>query len=76
MYLKDEVFVYVGRNQNLKDLKDSLAASHLYWKVGSMRSFTAIKKNAGLLCGPYGELFAYVGISQTLKVFKNSPFPP
>jgi hypothetical protein len=44
-YWKGEVFAYVGRNQNLKDLKD------LHCTAGSSRSFTAIRKDAGLYCG-------------------------
>ena len=38
------------------------------------RSFTAIRKDAGLYCGPRlrsGEVFAYVGLFQNLKDLKS-----
>jgi len=49
---KGEVFAYLGRNQNLKDLK----------RAGSSRSSAAIRKEAGLFCGSFlrkGEVLAY-----------------
>ena len=39
-----------------------------------MRSFAAIRKEAGLFCGSFlrkGEVFAYVGRNQNLKDLKN-----
>ena len=39
-----------------------LAASHVHWRAGSLRSFTATRKEAGLFCEPLlrkGEMFAY-----------------
>ena len=42
--------------------------------AGSSRSFTAIRKDAGLYCGTRlrkGEVFAYVGLPQNLKDLKN-----
>ena len=86
---KDEGFAYVGLPQNLKDLKDltetqiphliritlqTLAASRLHWRAGSSRSFTAIRKNAGLFCGSSlrkGEVFAFVENIQNLKDLKG-----
>ena len=41
--------------------------------AGSLRSFTAIKKDAGLCCGSRlrkGEVFAYIGRNQNLKDLK------
>ena len=41
--------------------------------AGSSRSFTAIRKDAGLCCGSRlrkGEVFAYVGLPQNLKDLK------
>ena len=41
---------------------------------GSSRSFTVIRKDAGLYCGPRlrkGEVFAYVGLPQNLKDLKD-----
>jgi len=52
-----------------------LTASHLHSTVGSSRSFTAIRKDAGLCCGSRlrkGEMFAYVGLPQNLKDLKSS----
>ena len=49
-----------------------------------MRSFTAIRKKAGLFCGFFlrkGEVFAYVGRNQNLQVlqrylaYKKTPTP-
>ena len=43
--------------------------------AGSSRSFTAIRKDAGLCCGSRlrkGEVFAYVGLPQNLKDLKKS----
>ena len=40
----------------------------------ALRSFTAIRKDAGLFCGPRlrkGEVFAYVGLPQNLKDLKE-----
>ena len=42
---------YVGSSKNLKDLKETLTASHLQCTAGSSRSFTALRKDAGLCCG-------------------------
>ena len=42
---------------------------------GSSRSFTALRKDAGLCCGSRlrkVEVFAYVGLPQNLKDLKNS----
>ena len=42
--------------------------------AGSSRSFTVIRKDAGLYCGPRlrkGEVFAYVGLPQNLKDLKD-----
>ena len=44
--------------------------SALHCTAGSSRSFTAIRKDAGLCCGSRlrkGEVFAYVGLPQNLK---------
>ena len=49
-------------------------ASHLHCTAGSSRSFTAIRKDAGLYCGSRlrsGEVFAYVGIIRNLKDLKT-----
>ena len=51
-----------------------LTASHLHCPAGSSRSFTAIRKDAGLYCGPRlrkGEVFAYVRSIQNLKDLKD-----
>jgi len=56
---KGEVLAYIGKNQNLKDLKDSEPS---------------IRKEAGLFCGSFlrkGEVFAYLGRSQNLKDLKD-----
>ena len=48
-------------------------ASHQHCTAGSSRSFTAIRKDAGLCCGSRlrkGEVFAYVGRNQNLKDLK------
>ena len=48
----------------------TLTANHLHCTAGSSKSFTAIRKDAGLYCGPRlrkGEVFAYVGSIQNLK---------
>ena len=75
---KGEVFAHVGRNQNLKDLKDQstylsqfppYSATALY-TAGSSRSFTAIRTDAGLCCGSHlrkGEVFAYLGSIHNLN---------
>ena len=45
----------------------------------SSRSFTAIRKDAGLYCGSRlrkGEVFAYVGRNQNLKDLKGRAPPP
>ena len=42
--------------------------------AGSSRSFTAIRKDAGLCCGSRlrkGEVFAYLGLPQNLKDLKD-----
>ena len=47
-----------------------LTASHLHCTAGSPRSFTAIRKDAGLCCGSRlrsGEVFAYVGRIKTSR---------
>ena len=53
-----------------------------------MRSFTAIRKDAGFFSGSFlwkGEVFAYIGLSQNLKdlkdlqgylAHKKTPTPP
>ena len=43
--------------------------------AGSSRSFTALRKDAGLCCGSRlrkGEVFAYVGLPQNLKDLKDT----
>ena len=53
-----------------------LTASHRHCTAGSSRSFAAIRKDAGLYCGPRlqkGEVFAYVGRNQNLKDLKDFP---
>ena len=43
-----------------------LAASLLHWRAGSLRSFIAIRKDAGLCCGSFlrkGEVFAFGKLS-------------
>ena len=70
---KGEVFAYVGRNQNLKDLKARKAYAEKL-DPRDRRSFTAIRKDAGLCCGSRlrsGEVFAYVGRNQNLKDLKH-----
>ena len=55
-----------------------VASEILLDTAGSSRSFTAIRKNAGLCCGSRlgkGEVFAYVGLSQNLKDLKASVLP-
>ena len=45
----------------------------LHCTAGSSRSFTAIRKDAGLCCGPRlrkGKVFAYAGRNQNLKDLK------
>jgi hypothetical protein len=57
--------------KHLKDLKDLKGSVHC--TAGSSRSFTAIRKDAGLCCGSRlrkGEVFAYVGQNQNLKDLK------
>ena len=47
---------------------------HQHVLPGSSRSFTAIRKDAGLYCGSRlrsGEMFAYVGRNQNLKDLKG-----
>ena len=54
-------------------------ASRLHCTAGSSRSFTAIRKNAGLCCGSRlrrGEVFAYVGRNHNLKDLIVASFPP
>ena len=54
----------------------ALTASHLHCTAGSSRSFSAIRKDAGLYCGSRlrsGEVFAYVGLSQNLEDLKCTP---
>ena len=44
-----------------------------------MRSFTAIRKEAGHFCGSFlrkGEVFAFVGRNQNLKDLTGIPIPP
>jgi hypothetical protein len=41
-----------------------------FWRAGPLRSFAALRKDAGLSCGSLlqkGEVFAYVGLIQNLK---------
>jgi len=43
---------------------------HLSWRAGPLRSFSAIRQEAGLFCGSFlrkGEVFVYVGRFQDLK---------
>ena len=52
----------------------TLTASHLHCTAGSLRSFTAIRKDAGLCCESRlrsGEVFAYVGLIHNLKDLKD-----
>ena len=54
----------------LKTTLEPLTASHLHCTAGSARSFTAIRKDAGLCCGSRlrkGAVLAYVGSIQILK---------
>jgi hypothetical protein len=47
---------------------------HLHWRAAPLRSFAALRKEAGIFCGSFlrkGEVFAYVGRSQNLKDQKN-----
>ena len=42
----------------------------MHWRAGSKRSFTAIRKEAGLFCGSFlrkGEVFVFVGRNQNLQ---------
>ena len=61
---------------HLRNALETLAASHLHWRAGSLRSFTAIRKEAGPFCGIFlrkGEVFAFCGLSQNLKDLKTGP---
>jgi len=52
----------------------TLAASHLHWRAGSKRSFTATQKKAGLFCGSFlrkGEVFVHAGRNQNLNDLKD-----
>ena len=68
----------VLRSTNTKRLTTTLqllAASHLYFRAGSLRSLTAIRKEAGLFCRSFllkGEVFADVGLCQNLKHLQSS----
>ena len=42
-YWKGEVFVYVGRNQNLKDLKDDYWKGEVFAYVGSIQNLKDLK---------------------------------
>ena len=49
-------------------------SNHLHCTAGSSRSFTAIRKDAGLYCRSRlrkGEVFAYVGLPHNLKDLKD-----
>ena len=53
------------------------ACEHLHCTAGSSRSFTAIRKDAGLHCGSRlrkGEVFAYIGLPHNLKDLKSTGF--
>ena len=55
-----------------------VSASHLHCTAGSSKSFTAIRKDAGLYCGSRlrsGEVFVYVGSTQNLKDLKDGNHP-
>ena len=57
----------------LKFRENDVVRCHL---PGFSRSFTAIRKGAGLHCGSRlrsGEVFAYVGRNQNLKDLKDMP---
>ena len=58
---------------HLRITLETLAASLLDWRAGSLRSFTTIRKEAGLFCGSFlrkGEVSAYVVLSQNFKELK------
>ena len=60
---------------HLRATHEPLTVSLLHWRAGSVRSFTTIRKQAGLSCGSCprkGEVFAYGGLSQNLKDLKQS----
>ena len=69
------MFAYFGRNQNLKDLKDSCTKLPQRVIVRGHAGLVIIKlSDAGLYCGPRlrkGEVFAYVGLPQNLKDLKD-----
>jgi hypothetical protein len=55
-------------------LQTLAATSLLLWRAGSLRSFTAIRKKARLVCGSFsrkGEMFAYGGRDKNLKDRKD-----
>jgi len=57
-------------NSRLRTTLSTLAASLMHWRAGSLRSFTAIRKEAKLFCESFirqGEVFAYVRRIQNLK---------
>ena len=60
---------------NLLHVPEVVGVFHPLGKsVSSWRSFTAIRKDAGLCCGSrlrLGEVFAYVGLPQNLKDLKD-----
>ena len=63
-----------GQIPHFRITLEPLTASHLHCTAGSSRSFTVIRKDAGLYCGPRlrkGEVFAYVGLPQNLKDLKR-----
>ena len=63
----------VGLHQASGPKGEPFAASRLHWRAGPLRSFTAIRKEAGLFCGSVlrkGLVFACVGLIQTPKDLK------
>jgi len=65
----------VGLHQASGPKGEPFAASRLHWRAGPLRSYTAIRKEAGLFCGSFlrkGLVFACVGLIQTLKDLKWS----
>ena len=63
---------------HLKVTLQALAESLLQWRAGSLRSFAAIRKEAGIFSGSFlwkGEVLAYNGRIQNLKDSKDLPKP-
>ena len=68
------ILLGVTNMPHLRTTLQTLAATHLHWRAGSLRSFISTRKEAGLFCGSFlwkGVVFAYVGSNQTLKDLKG-----